>query len=49
MMKALTSQLIGLLLWLAPTVVLTLAHRDGLLSVFLKELVSYHSKYEMEH
>ncbi len=49
MMKALTSQLIGMLLWLAPTLTLTLAHRDGLLPTFLKELVSYHAKYEMEH
>ena len=49
MMKMLTSQLIGLLLWVAPTIALNLAHRDNILSVYLKQLVSYHSKYEMEH
>jgi hypothetical protein len=48
-MKSLTSQLIGLLLWLAPTQALTLAHKDNLLDTFLKELVSYHAKYELEH
>lgn len=49
MMKALTSQLIGMLLWLAPTQVLNLAHKDNILSIFLRELISYHNKYEMEH
>ena len=49
MMKALTSQLIGMLLWLAPTNTLNLAHRDNLLQTFLKELISYQNKYEMEH
>lgn len=49
MMKALTSQLIGVLLWLAPTHVLTLAHKDKILDAYLKELTGYHSKYEMEH
>lgn len=49
MMKSLTSQLIGMLLWLAPTQVLTLAHKDKLLETFLKELIGYHNKYEMEH
>lgn len=49
MIKSLTSQLLGMLLWLAPTHVLTLAHHDNLVPVLLKELVSYHHKYEMEH
>jgi hypothetical protein len=48
-MKSLTSQLIGMLLWLAPTHVLTLAHKDKILETFLKELVGYYNKYEMEH
>lgn len=49
MMRALTSQLIGTLLWLAPTHVLNLAHKDNILDSYLKELTGYHSKYEMEH
>ena len=49
MMRALTSQLIAMLLWLAPAAALSLAHRDGLLATFLKELVGYHTKFEMEH
>lgn len=48
-MKSLTSQLIGLLLWVAPTQVLTLAHKDNILEVILKEIISEKSKYEMEH
>ena len=31
MMKSLTSQLIGLLLWLTPAPILTMAHKDNLL------------------
>lgn len=49
MMKSLTSQLIGMLIWLAPTQVLTLAHKDKILETYLKELIGYHNKYEMEH
>lgn len=45
MMRALTSQLIGALLWLAPTHVLNLAHKDNILDSYLKELIGYHSKY----
>lgn len=38
MMKSLTSQLVGMLLWLAPTQVLTLAHNDNKLEGILKEV-----------
>ena len=36
MMKSLTSQLLGLLIWLAPTITLTLAHKDNILENILK-------------
>ena len=49
MMKSLTSQLVGMLLWLAPTQVLTLAHNDHNLDNMLKEIITYQNKYELEH
>ena len=36
MMRSLTSQLLGLLIWLAPTQILTLAHKDNILDTILK-------------
>ena len=49
MMRSLTSQLVGLLLWLAPTQVLTLAHKDNMLHSILKEISNDKHKYELEH
>ena len=49
MMKSLTSQLVGMLLWLAPTQVLTLAHNDNNLDNMLKEVITHQNKYELEH
>ena len=49
MIKSLTSQLIGLVLWLAPTQILTLAHKDNMLEFILKEISMEKNKYEMEH
>lgn len=49
MIKLLTSQLLGLLVWATPKLALTLAHRDQQLDRLLKELTGYESKYEMEH
>ena len=49
MIKSLTSQLIGLVLWLAPTQILTLAHKDNMLDFILKEISMEKNKYEMEH
>jgi len=49
MIKVLTSQLLGILIWSSPTQILTLAHRDKLLPNLFKELTIYDAKYEMEH
>ena len=35
--------------WLAPTQTLTLAHKDNLLTVLLRELTNYEPKYEEVH
>jgi len=43
------SQLLGLLLWNAPTQVLTLAHGQQMLANLLKEVCGYESKYELQH
>lgn len=46
MLKIINSQLLGLLVWICPTHVLSLAHKDNLLPVLLRQLVSYQSKYQ---
>lgn len=49
MLKVLNSQLMGLLLWVAPVQILSLAHKQNLLSQLLREVTMYESKYEAEH
>jgi hypothetical protein len=49
MLKVLNSQLIGMLIWVAPIQVLTLAHKQNVLPSILREITIYESKYEMEH
>ena len=49
MLKVLNSQLIAMLMWLAPMQILTQAHSENLLPVLLKELTSYENKYEETH
>ena len=45
MLKVLNSQLLAMLLWVAPVQILTLAHKQNLLTQFLKEVIVYESKY----
>jgi hypothetical protein len=45
MLKVLNSQLMGLLLWVAPVQVLTLAHKQNVLVQLLREVTIYESKY----
>jgi hypothetical protein len=49
MLKVLNSQLMAMLLWVAPVQVLTLAHKQNHLSQLLREVTIYESKYEQEH
>lgn len=48
MLKVLNSQLLAMLLWVAPVQILTLAHKQNLLTQFLKEVIVYESKYTQE-
>lgn len=49
MLRILNSQLLALLIWAAPTQVLSHAHSKTMLATMLKEVISYEPKYEMEH
>ena len=49
MLRVLNSQLLAMLLWVAPKHVLTLAHKDSLLPTLLRELTNYENKYEESH
>ena len=49
MMKVLNSQLMGLLLWIAPTQTLNSVHKDGQLDNLWKELMVHQAKLEMYH
>ncbi len=47
MLKILNSQLIGMLLWVSPIQILALAHKQNMLSLLLREVTCYESKYEL--
>ncbi len=45
MLKVLNSQLMAMLLWVAPVQILTIAHKQNLLNQLLREVTIYESKY----